>query len=107
VSTSEQADGPIVLHVFTGTDGQFALYGDDGVSEAYARGKYSRVPIHWDQASRTLTIGARAGSYDGMPARRTFAVRFYVPGKAVAPSFDEAGAISLVYDGKPLTVKQP
>jgi alpha-D-xyloside xylohydrolase len=106
MSTSERADGPIVLHVFTGADGQFALYDDDGVSEAYARGKYSRVPIRWDQASRTLTIGAREGSYDGMPAKRTFAVRFYVPGKAVAPSFDEAGAISLVYDGKPLTVKQ-
>jgi alpha-D-xyloside xylohydrolase len=107
MNTSEQPDGPIMLHVFTGADGQFSLYGDDGVSEAYARGKYTRVPVRWDQASRTLTIGARAGSYDGMPARRAIAVRFYTPGKAVAPSFDEAGAISLSYEGQPLSVKQP
>jgi alpha-D-xyloside xylohydrolase len=107
MNTSEQPGGPIMLHVFTGADGQFSLYDDDGVSEAYVRGKYARVPIRWDQASRTLTIGAHTGSYDGMPAKRTIAVRFYTPGKAVAPSFDDSGAISLSYEGKPLTVKQP
>jgi alpha-D-xyloside xylohydrolase len=107
MNTSEQPDGPIVLHVFTGTDGQFSLYEDDGISEAYARGKYARVPIRWDEATRTLTIGAREGAYDGMPGKRSIAVRFYTPGKATAPDFDERGAISLVYEGKPLTVKQP
>jgi len=107
MNTGEQPDGPIVLHVFTGADGQFSLYEDDGVSQAYAQGKYARVPIRWDQASRTLTIGAHEGGYDGMAGKRAIAVRFYGPGKATAPDFDEAGAISLVYEGKPITVKQP
>jgi alpha-D-xyloside xylohydrolase len=107
MNTSEQPDGPIVLHVFTGADGKFSLYEDDGVSEAYARGKFARMPIRWDQANRTLTIGAREGGYDGMAAKRAIAVRFYRPGKSTMPDFDEAGAISLVYEGKPLSVKQP
>jgi alpha-D-xyloside xylohydrolase len=107
MNTAEEKDGPIVLQVFTGADGTFSLYEDDGVSMGYAKGKYARVPIRWDQAAHVLTIGAREGGYDGMPAKRAVAVRFYGPGKAIAPDFDEAGAIQLVYDGTPLTVKQP
>jgi alpha-D-xyloside xylohydrolase len=40
----EQPDGPIVLHVFTGADGAFSLYEDDGVSPGYKQGKFARVP---------------------------------------------------------------
>ena len=104
-STREQPDGPLVLHVFTGADGSFSLYDDDGVSPAYAQGKFARVPIAWNQATHTLTIGAREGRYDGMPAKRAISVRFYAPGTSVAPNFDENGATSLVYEGKALTVQ--
>ncbi|WP_294390054.1 TIM-barrel domain-containing protein [uncultured Sphingomonas sp.] len=107
MSTAENKGGPLVLHVFTGTDGSFSLYEDDGVSTGYAQGKYARVPMRWDQSSRTLTIGAREGGYDGMPAARTIAVRFYGPGRATVPDFSEAGATSLVYQGQAMTVQQP
>jgi alpha-D-xyloside xylohydrolase len=32
------------------------------------------IPIHWDDAARTVTIGARVGSYPGMAAGHTFNV---------------------------------
>ena len=32
-----------------------------GVSPAYLQGQYARVPIRWNHATRTLTIGAREG----------------------------------------------
>ena len=102
----EQPDGPIVLHVFTGADGSFSLYEDDGTSPAYKQGKFARVPLRWDEASATLTIGARQGSYDGMPAKRAISVRFYTPGKATAPDF-AAGAQQFVYDGKQIVVRRP
>ena len=103
----EQPDGPIVLHVFTGTNGQFSLYEDDGLSPGYKRGQFARIPVRWDEASGTLTIGAREGSYPGMPGERTISVRFYGPAGATAPDFTANPATSLVYEGKELTVRRP
>jgi alpha-D-xyloside xylohydrolase len=103
----EQPDGPIVLHVFTGRDGEFSLYEDDGVSPGYEKGQFARVPVTWNDKARTLTIGARTGSYPGMPGKRAVSVRFHTPGKAVAPDFAKNGATSMVYTGQPLTVRMP
>ena len=105
--TGEQPDGPIVLHVFTGADGSFSLYEDDGLSPGYKKGEFARVPVKWDDAKGVLTIGAREGGYPHMPGKRAVSVRFYGPGAATAPDFSENGAISLVYTGKELVVRRP
>lgn len=98
--TSEQPDGPIVLQVFTGADGHYSLYEDDGISPAYKKGAFARVPVSWDDKAGVLTIGAREGSYPGMPAKRAISVRFYDRAHPTAPDFDENGAYQIVYDGK-------
>jgi len=72
--TGETPNPPITLYVYAGANGRFSLYEDDGRSYGYERGEFARIPIEWNDASRTLTIGARAGSYPGMPASRTFTV---------------------------------
>ena len=105
--TGEQPDAPIVLHVFTGADGSFSLYEDDGLSPGYKKGEFARVPVKWDEAKGVLTIGAREGSYPNMPGKRAVSVRFYGPGAAAAPDFSENSAISLVYKGDQLVVKRP
>lgn len=105
-NTREQPDGPLVLHIFTGADASFSLYEDDGVSPAYLQGQYARVPIRWNQATRTLTISAREGGYAGMPVKRAISVRFYGPGKAVAPDFAENAATRVVYAGKAVSVRE-
>ncbi|KRC82296.1 TIM-barrel domain-containing protein [Sphingomonas sp. Root241] len=103
---AEQPDGPIVLHVFTGADGSFSLYEDDGVSPSYKQGKFARIPVKWDEGAGTLTIGARQGDYQGMPGKRAISVRFYAPERAIAPDFAES-AQSFVYDGTAITVRRP
>jgi alpha-D-xyloside xylohydrolase len=103
--TAQDKGGPLVLHVYTGADGQFSIYEDDGTSRDYEKGQYARIPVQWNQAAGTLTIGARQGSYDEMPARRNISVRFYGPGQATPFSF-ESGAQAFVYEGKPITVRQ-
>jgi alpha-D-xyloside xylohydrolase len=102
--TSEQPNGPIVLHVFTGQDGRFELYDDDGTSEGYQQGQSARVPVTWNEAAGTLTIGARVGSYPGMAATRPMSVRFHTPGKAVAPDFAMNPATTVTYSGQAVTV---
>ena len=66
--TAEKPGAPITLFVFTGADGSFDYYEDDGVSYGYERGEFARIPLRYDVAKGTLTIGARSGSYPGMPA---------------------------------------
>lgn len=54
--TSQQVDEPTTIRVYTGADGQFTLYNDDGISQAYLGGRSSRTQLTWNDAARQLTI---------------------------------------------------
>lgn len=82
------------LRVYPGADGSFTLYEDEFDGYNYEKGAYTEIPVSWDDASRTLTIGARTGSYNGMLKSRKFVVNT-VGGKTKTVS----------YNGKPVTVK--
>jgi alpha-D-xyloside xylohydrolase len=77
--TGEKTD-PITLRVYEGADSAFTLYEDDGVSYEYERGARAEIPIRWDQAGQTLTIGRRRGSFAGSWKERTFEVAFVSSG---------------------------
>lgn len=98
----EKPDAPITLLVYTGKDGRFELYEDDGLSLAYQHGAYSRIPVSYDEASGRLTIGARSGRFEGMAERRIFKVRFVGPG-AKSVDFDTVDA-TIDYAGAPIVV---
>ncbi|HEX5342856.1 MAG TPA: TIM-barrel domain-containing protein [Duganella sp.] len=99
----EKPDAPITLNVYTGADGQFTLYEDDGVSNGYLRGEASRIPFSYKNG--VLTIGARTGQYKGMVAKRQFKVRFIKPGMSSTDNFDAADKV-VSYEGKTITVKK-
>ena len=100
----EKPDAPIVLQVVAGASGQASLYEDDGVSNAYERGEASRIPVSYDDKAGTVTIGARAGQYKGMVAKRQFKVRVLRQGVVPAADLDAADK-TVDYDGKPVTIK--
>ena len=62
----------IILYVYTGQNGSFTLYEDEGVNYNYEKGRYSTIPITYNETSRTLSIGERKGEYPGMLKNRTF-----------------------------------
>jgi alpha-D-xyloside xylohydrolase len=103
--TGESSHSPLTLNVYTGADGRFSLYEDDGVSRQYLNGQHLRIPLRWDEATKTLTIGAREGSYAGMAGTRTINVRWMRPGRARALAFDARPDATLTYDGTPHTVR--
>jgi alpha-D-xyloside xylohydrolase len=106
-STAEDVSGkPVTLHVYTGADGAFSLYEDDGVSMQYGQGAFSRIPMRWDEKAGTLTLGAREGRFPGMAERRSFRVVWNRPGKARALALEAADA-AIVYDGRAQVVKAP
>jgi len=105
-STLEAPGAPITLFVFTGTNGSFELYEDDGVSYGYEKGEFSRIPIRHDSAKGTLTIGARQGSYPGMPEERKFHVRWIKEGGKAPAELDAEVATTVHYKGAEITITQ-
>ena len=81
---------PITAQVYTGADGSFSLYEDDGTSRQYLNGAWSRIPLRYDEATGTLTIGPREGSYPGMAETRTFHIVWHRPDRARALDLDAA-----------------
>jgi alpha-D-xyloside xylohydrolase len=103
--TGEKPEDPITLYVYAGADGAFTLYEDDGLSYGYERGAFACVPLRWNDASRTLTIGARAGSFPGMLAVHTFDIVCVSAAHPVGFSLDSPAAGQTVrYDGHEVEV---
>jgi alpha-D-xyloside xylohydrolase len=103
--TGEKPADPITLYVYAGADGAFALYEDDGLTYGYEKGAYVRIPINWDDTTKTLTVGKREGSFKGMLKKRTFNVVLVTRDKPVGFSFTPTTDRTLKYNGKPVQVK--
>lgn len=101
----ERPDAPLTLNVYTGADGSYTLYEDDGVSNDYQKGKFTCIPFTYSDKTGELSIGLRAGSYDGMVAKRTFRVRFVKPGVSSLKDFD-AFDTEVSYSGQAVKVKR-
>lgn len=101
--SDEKAADPVRLFVYAGADGQFTLYEDENVNYNYEKGAYAMIPMHYDDSTRTLRIGAREGSFPGMLTERTFIV---VPVDASHPAAcaTDASGIELRYTGEALVV---
>jgi alpha-D-xyloside xylohydrolase len=100
--TSEKPADPITLFVYTGADGAFTFYEDDGLSYGYEQGASARIPIHWNDTTRTLTIGRREGSFPGMLGERTFQVVMISKTKPVGFSFGPQPDRTVRYHGDAL-----
>lgn len=71
---AEKVDGPVIFNVYPGADASFTLYEDEGINYNYEDGAYSTITLNWNDAERSLTIGSRNGSFEGMEKERRFSV---------------------------------
>jgi len=101
----EHPDAPLTLVVYTGADGRFSLYEDDGVTNGYTRGAFTRIPLSYDDKTGALTIGARNGAYKGMVTNRTFRVKFVKPGVSTMDGLDSFDK-EVAYTGAAITVRR-
>jgi len=105
-STADKQDGSLLLTIYAGADGSFDLYEDEGTSYGYEKGEFSRIKLNWNQASGTLSIGDRQGSYPGMPTTRKIRIRWIDGQNADAADFAGKRAREITYDGKAVTVNR-
>jgi alpha-D-xyloside xylohydrolase len=104
MTTADKTNDPITLYIFTGKNGAFTLYEDEGTNYDYEKGAFSMIPISWDEASGTLTIGERKGGWEGMPGTRTFNVVWISKEKPVKFDLSAAPQASVTYDGTAVSV---
>ncbi len=71
---AQKPSDPLEIRVYRGADGDFTLYEDENDTYNYEKGVYATIPLHWDDALKTLTISERRGQFPGMLAKRTFRV---------------------------------
>jgi alpha-D-xyloside xylohydrolase len=102
-STQKPAD-PIELRVYRGASGDFMLYEDENDNYNYEKGAYAIIPFHWDDPSRTLTIGDRKGSFPGMLESRTFHVVFVGENQGVGVNPAEKADQIVEYSGAKIIV---
>lgn len=95
--THEVVSEPTTLQVYTGADGQFTLYEDDGISQEYIKGRGSWTNITWNDKEKTLTI---------QPAKIGRGMTNLTIRKKIRIQLTPGGETKMVdYTGKPLIVK--
>jgi len=97
---SQAANDPIELRVYTGANGEFTLYEDEGDTYNYEKGSYATIPIRWDDATHILTIGTRKGKYVGMPDTLAFRVVFVSANHGTGVEETRSPESIFSYDGR-------
>ena len=86
IQTTKETQSDLTIKVYTGKNGEFSLYEDEGANYNYEKDAYSFIKFSYDEASRTLTIDDIKGQYPGMPKERTFKIEWISKDKAIVGS---------------------
>jgi alpha-D-xyloside xylohydrolase len=100
---TEKPDAPYEIRVYPGANGQFTIYEDDNETYAYEKDRRATYDLSWNDGRRTLTIGARQGSFPGMVATRQLQIVVVKPGMAGGTN-PLPESRSVTYTGKPMKV---
>jgi alpha-D-xyloside xylohydrolase len=102
--TDEKKPEYITLFVYGGKNGSFTLYEDEGVNYNYEKGAFAMIDFNYDEGSKTLEIGDRKGSFEGMLQNRKFNV--VLVNQSSPKAYDpDAKGIEINYNGTKQTVK--
>ena len=91
--TGESTNEPTTVRVYTGRDGEFRWYDDDGASLDYLSGEFTWIRLNWDDGQRRLTIEPDG---DGRIAT--------TPHDLVIELVPSGERKSLRYDGRPVEI---
>jgi alpha-D-xyloside xylohydrolase len=89
--TGEHPSAPVELRIYRGADGDTGLYHDDGTTYDYEKGQFAWLPLHWADASRTLTLGTRQGPFTDGASHEDFHVVLVSPGHGVGEGVTPGG----------------
>lgn len=98
--TSQKPADTITLIVYTRADASFNLYEDEGTNYDYEKGAFPTLHIAYNEAAKTVTIGDRKGTFNGMLQKRMFRIKVITPKEAQRLDFDVRSEKEVLYEGK-------
>jgi alpha-D-xyloside xylohydrolase len=104
--TSEKPADPITLYVYTGADGSFNLYEDEGTNYNYEKGAFTNIPFSYSEATKTLTIGERKGSFNGMLKQRKFNIVWITKDNKTGIDIQLTNSQTVNYNGRAVSVRK-
>jgi alpha-D-xyloside xylohydrolase len=103
--TSQRSADTVTLFVYSGKDASFNLYEDEDTNYNYELGKYSIIPIQYNEQLKTLIIEKREGSFAGMLNSRKFKIVWISEKNPVSIDNENKNGKILTYKGEAVTVK--
>jgi alpha-D-xyloside xylohydrolase len=100
----KQAD-PMTLYVFSGKDGNFTLYEDEGVNNNYEKGAYATIQFNYRESDKTLVAGKRNGSFKGMLEMRKLEIVFISRDKPTGVGLSTKATKVIDYTGDEIEIK--
>ncbi len=68
----------LIIHAYTGADGSFLLYEDDGVTERFrTEGELRKTRLRFTEQDLVVEIGAAQGTYMNAPSSRSYQVVYH------------------------------
>jgi MYXO-CTERM domain-containing protein len=68
----------LLVHAYTGADGSFQLYEDDGVTEKFrTKNELRKTELRFAQQDLGVEIGAAQGTFSGAPATRSYQIVYH------------------------------
>ncbi|HMK39337.1 MAG TPA: DUF5110 domain-containing protein, partial [Bacteroidota bacterium] len=102
---TQESSAPTELRIYPGRDARFDLYDDEGDTYDYENGVYAIIPMRWDEARKTLTLGDRLGSYSGGSRSRKFAIVLVGENHGAGPERSTSPDRTVEYVGKRTSVR--
>jgi len=102
---AEKPADPIELRIYRGADGNFELYEDENDNYNYEKGSYATITIKWKDSEKTLTIGKREGSFEGMISKRTFKIILVGENKGTGEKLTANPDRTVYYTGNEIKAK--
>ncbi|MFT4223167.1 TIM-barrel domain-containing protein [Dysgonomonas sp.] len=99
IQSTKEVQNDLTLKVYTGANGEFTIYEDEGVNYNYEKGAYSTIKLVYDEVSETLTIEDRKGEYPGMAKERVFTIEWISKDK-------KKTSTEIIYAGKKIEIER-
>jgi len=95
---------PLEVRVYPGANGEFEWYPDAADAYDCEKGLHRIVRLHWDDAARTLVLGAGQGNHSGVPER--VRIRLVVVTEAHGVGEEPTAVVDgeAVYEGRELRI---
>jgi len=101
---TEKPAAPYEIRIYPGADARFTIYEDDNETYAYEKGEHATYELTWNDAAKTLSVGARKGSFPGMVQARQLRVVLASPGHNAGVEEGTSSTRTVAYTGRPVAV---